>query len=422
MRYLFAFALLACDTSPPPEVDPSTLAETPASVSVSPTTIRVSPGGTHTFTAKVKGSSNSVSWAAQQFGKPLDASIGVIDSSTGVFTAASAQTNSFLFATDVDIIATLAGTNATNQAELTIDYPCKFTSTGEAAKNNTESIKGFDLVGTQAYVLLDSQLVVYDVTTPAYPQIIGGTGAGLTVQAFSVDASNNAAVIATLSDIWSVTPVNYSDAKTPVVGVPQLLFGGQRDYGVSALTAHSPNKLLVASGGAGQVVDLTTPATPALLPSASPPASAAAFAMDDTYIYEINTGAAGGLWIYSTADFSEVGNFQVPDTLTFAALSGDRVYAAGAGAFYIFDVSDRTHPKVAETPALKATEGLEISGNTLFTINTTYTIVYSLEKPDAPEAIAWIEAAGKDYRLGKTTLAYSTTSSIFTLGNWVCEQ
>jgi hypothetical protein len=269
-------------------------------------------------------------------------------------------------------VRTSGGTNFTALSPLQELTPAPYAiyapTAGTAAFAN--SVAGSNIVGTIAAGQLPSNVI------------------SASVQASNIQSLNavlgdtNAAAIASLT----VAPVLPSSAVGSLsTGFSSIAVAGRYLYGVANL-----------NGYALAVVDVSSPASPKIVGSATLPSSGP-LAIAGRYAY---VGTASGLQIFDISDPagpSSAGSISIPDSPTSVAVSGRYAYVgadtyAENGVFLVYDVSKPGSPALISSNATTTTpNAVAVSGRYACVaqggLDSGATQIFDISSPAAPTAV-----------------------------------
>jgi hypothetical protein len=247
------------------------------------------------------------------------------------------------------------------------------------------------LQGDYAYVAAGGGLAVYDISSPAAPQLAGMCDLRGQVQGVAVLGD-----YAYLSSDLGLTIVDVSDPSAPAalgsvfhadagralaVSWPYVYLGGCRWQMAPELT----------------IVDVTDPNAPQVVGTFNTISKLTDLAVSGTRLYGV--GCAGSrLWVYDIASPTApafLASCDLPMSASLAvAVNGDHAYLSAGNGLGVVDVSDPAAPFYVggcftELSAL----GLAVSGNHLFASDQRGLVVFDVSDPAAPAEVAVCDAA-----------------------------
>jgi hypothetical protein len=197
-----------------------------------------------------------------------------------------------------------------------------------------------------------------------------------------------------------------------------------------------PNEALLSVSVAGRyayaggtrhfyVIDVTTPATPTVVGTYSPPYPVCGLAVRDGYAFittcrdETNDGGLSALDVSVPQNPRPVGHYETPGFATAVALCGDYAYVADGGTAQIINISPPTNLRYTGAFSLSGfTKGVAVAGGLVYVSDESYGLhVVDVTTPAAPREVGHAQLTGiNPYRVAYTNTHAFVVGSYFPAG------
>ena len=182
---------------------------------------------------------------------------------------------------------------------------------------------------------------------------------------------------------------------------------------------YSNNHLIISQQGM-KIFDVTNPANPQQVGSATYPGSYAyQLAVNGNYAY-MGEGGSGYFSVYSISNFNSptlTGSTIIPSTAFVTGgdliVTNNTAYMTGADSLYVVDVSNLASPalitslQAIDLPPFGVASSVAVDGNTLFVLHSLGITAYDISNPSAPIALDTIPLSH----------AYHTGLAVDTIGH-----